>query len=196
MKLLLNLPPPTLHHSTSVATAPEVRRIETASLIVGNDSPDSSFTSQFWEEINTPYVKCMIAKAIKIGVASSPVESTAQHEDSNSLSDDDGSQEETSPDLNQVTSVSPSKPTSPPVSQTVNEIAEIMPTVKESPELFNSHWIYCVDSGGEAAFMGIAPAILRYSLVNILTQKLNEKLEEKPNFVFSFKGREIGAPVE
>ena len=196
MKLLLNLPPPTLHHSTYVATAPEVRRIETASLIAGSESTDSSFTSQFWEEINTPYVKRMIAKAIKIGVPSSPVDSTTQHEDSNSSSDDDGSQEETSPDLNEVTSVSPSKPTAPPVAQTVNEIAEIMPTVKESPELFNSHWIYCVDSGGQAAFLDIAPAILRYSPVNILTQKLNKKLEDKPKFFFSFKGREIGAPVE
>ena len=196
MKLLLNLPPPTLHHSTSVATAPEVRRIETASLIAGSESTDSSFTSQFWEEINTPYVKRMIAKAIKIGVPSSPVDFTTQHEDSNSSSDDDGSQEETPPDLNEVTSVSPLKPTHPPVAQTVNEIAEIMPTVKESPELFNSHWIYCVDSGGQAAFLDIAPAILRYSPVNILTQKLNEKLEDKPKFFFSFKGREIGAPVE
>ena len=196
MKLLLNLPPPTLHHSTTVATAPEVRRIETASLIAGSESTDSSFTSQFWEEINTPYVKRMIAKAIKIGVPSSPVDSTTQHEDSNSSSDDDGSQEETPPDLNEVTSVSPSEPTPPPVAQTVNEIAEIMPTVKESPELFNSHWIYCVDSGGQAAFLDIAPAILRYSPVNILTQKLNEKLEDKPNFFFSFKGRQIGAAVE
>ena len=196
MKLLLNLPPPTLHHSTSVATAPEVRRIETASLMAGSESTDSSFTSQFWEEINTLYVKRMIAKAIKIGVPSSPVDSTTQHEDSNSSSDDDGSQEETPPDLNEVTSVSPSKPTPPPVAQTVNEIAEIMPTVKESPELFNSHWIYCVDSGGQAAFLDIAPAILRYSPVNILTQKLNEKLEDKPNFFFSFKGQQIGAAVE
>ena len=196
MKLLLNLPPLTLHHSTSVATAPEVRRVETSSLIVGSESTDSSFTSQFWEEINTPYVKRMIAKAIKIGILSSPVDSTTQHEDSNSSSDDDGSQEDTPPDLDEVNSVSPSKPTPPPVAQTVNEIAEIMPTVKESPELFNSHWIYCVDSGGQAAFLDIAPAILRYSPVNILTQKLNEKLEDKPNFFFSFKGRQIGAPVE
>ena len=196
MKLLLNLPPPTLHHSTSVATAPEVRRIETASLIAGNESSDSSFTNHFWEVINTPYVKRMIAKAIKIGVPSSPVDSTTQHEDSNSSSDDDSLQEETSPDLNEVTSVSSSKPTPPPVSQIVNEIADIMPTVNESPELFNSHWIYCVDTGGQAAFLDIAPAILHYSPVNILTLKLNEKLEDKPNFFFSFKGRQIGAPVK
>ena len=196
MKLLLNLPPPTLHHSTSVATAPEIRRVETASLIAGSESTDSSFTSQFWEEINTPYLKRMIAKAIKIGVPSSPVDSNTQHVDSNSSSDDDGSQEETQQDLDQVTSVSLSKPTHPPVAQTVNEIAEIMPTVNESPELFNSHWIYCVDSGGQAAFLDIAPAILRYSPVNILTQKLNEKLEDKPKFFFNFKGQEIGAPVE
>ena len=196
MKLLLNLPPPTLHHSTSVATAPEVRRVETASLIAGSESTDLPFTSQLWVEINTPYVKRMIAKAIKIGVPSSPVDSTTQHEDSNSSSNDEGSEERTSLDLNEVTSVSPSNPIPPPVAQTVNDIAEIMPTVKESPELLNSHWIYCVDSGGQAAFLDIAPAILRYSPVNILTQKLNEKLEDKPNFYFSFKGRQIGAPVQ
>ena len=194
--MLLNLPPPTHHHSTSVATAPEVRRIETTSLHVGSESTDSSFTSQFWEEINTPNVKLMIAKAIKIGVPSSPVNSTTQNVDSNNSSDDDGSQEETPPDFDEVTSVTPSKPTPPSVSQTANEIAGIMPTVKESSELFNSHWIYCVDSGGQAAFLDIAPAILRYSPVNILTQKLNEKLEGKPKFFFSFNGRQIGAPVE
>ena len=193
MKLLLNLPPPTLHHSTFVATAPEVRRIE---MMAGSESTKSSFTSQFWEEIITPYVKRMIANAIKIGVPSSPVDSTTQHEDSNSSSNDYSSQEETSPDLNEVTLVSFSKPTPPPVAQTVNEIAEIMPTVEGSPELFNSHWIYCVDSGGQAAFLDIAPAILRYSPVNILTQKLNEKLEDKAKFFFSFKGQLIGAPVE
>ena len=165
-------------------------------MIAGSESTKSSYTSQFWEEINTPYVKHMIAKAIKIGVPYTPVNSTTQHEDSNSSSNDYGSREETSPDLNEVTSVSPSKPTPPHVAQTVNEIAEIMPTVKESPELFNTHWIYCVDSGGQAAFMDIAPAILRYSPVNILTQKLNEKLEDKPIFFFSFKGRQIGAPIE
>ena len=179
MKLLLNFPPPTLHHSTSLTTASVVRRVETPSLIAKSESTDSSFTNQFWEQINTPYVKHMIAKAIKIGVPSSPVDSTTQHEDSNSSSDDDSLQDETSPDLDEVTSVSPSKPTPPPVAQTVNEIVKIMPTVKESPELFNFHWIYCVDSGGQAAFMDIASAILRYSPINILTQKLNKKLEDK-----------------
>ena len=196
MKLLLNLPPPTHHHSTTVATASKVRRVKTASLIAGNESRYSSFTSQIWEEINTPYVKHMIAKAIKHGVQSSPVDTKTQHEDNSSSSDDNDLQEETPPDLNEVTVVSPSKPTPPPASQTVNEIAEILPTVKESPELFNSHWIYCVDSGGQAAFLDVAPGILRYSPVNILTQRLNEKLEDKPKFFFNFKGRQIGTPVE
>ena len=118
------------------------------------------------------YSRCKVydCQRIKIGVPSSPVESTTQHEDSNSSSEDVGSQEKTPPDLNEVTSVSPSKPTPPPVSQTANEIVEIIPTVKESPELFNSHWIYCVDSGGQAAFLDIVPAIIPYHPVNILTQ--------------------------
>ena len=76
MKQLLNLPPPTYHHSTSVVTVPEVRNVEIASLIAGTELNDSSFTSQFLEEVNTPDVKHMIAKAIKLGVPSSPVDST------------------------------------------------------------------------------------------------------------------------
>ena len=188
LKLLINLPPPIHHHSTSVATAPEVRRVETKIHIAGNELTDCSSTSQFWEEITPLKMKRMIAKSIKVGVPSSPVDCTTQHEDSNNSSD---VSQEIPPDLDKAISVSP-----PPVSKSVEEIAEMMPTVTASPELFNSHWIYCVDSGGQAAFLDIAPAILRYSSVNILTQKLNEKLEDKPKFFFSFKGRQIAAPVE
>ena len=48
----------------------------------------------------------------------------------------------TRPYINNLTSVSPSKPIPQPVSQTANEIAEIMPTVEQSPDvLLNSHWI-------------------------------------------------------
>ena len=127
LKLLLNIPPPIYHHSTFVATTPEVRRVEIASLnaCAGSESIDSSFTSQLWEEVNTPYVKHMIAKAIKIGVPSSPVDSATQNEDSNNSSDDDSSQEETPPDLNEVISFSLSKPTPPPVSQTANEMLRL-----------------------------------------------------------------------
>ena len=37
-----------------------------------------------------------------------------------------------------------------------------------SEELYQSHWISSVDTGGQAALLDIALALLRYHFVNIL----------------------------
>lgn len=47
-------------------------------------------------------------------------------------------------------------------------------------EPYKAHWIYAVDTGGQTAF--IAPALLQYHSVNILTHKLSEKLHDKAKF--------------
>ena len=85
---------------------------------------------------------------------------------------------------------------SPHVSSTTKDILELLPNVPESALIFESHWIYAVDSGGQAAFLDIAPAILRYNSVNILTHKLDEKLEDKVKFYYSINGERIGNPEE
>ena len=76
------------------------------------------------------------------------------------------------------------------------EIIELLPHAQKSEELYRSHWIYCVDTGGQAAFLDIAPALLRYHSVNILTHKLTERLDDKAKFFFSIEGKQIGEPVE
>ena len=81
---------------------------------------------------------------------------------------------------------------SPQVSSTTKEILELLPNVPETALIFESHWIYAVDSGGQAAFLDIAPALLRYNSVNILTHKLDEKLEDKVKFYYSIDGEQIG----
>ena len=58
------------------------------------------------------------------------------------------------------------------------------------------HWIYCLDSGGQPAFMDIAPAILQYNQVNILTLNLDKKLEGKCVFYYNVKGKLFPEPVE
>ena len=78
----------------------------------------------------------------------------------------------------------------------IQEIVDLLSRVEKSEELYQSHWIYGVDTGGQAAFIDIAPALLRYHSVNILTHKLTERLDDKAKFFFSIKGNEIGEPVE
>ena len=199
MNLLLDKPPPENHDSTPVTTAPEIRKVETTSVITGS-RPTSSNT-HFWGKVNRSYFKDMLAKTVKSGLQSTSCESITLHNDeSESSSDDDGSQDSSSSmdkiQSNEDTSVPSLKSLPQSVSAVANEIVKVLPIVDESPELNNTHWIHCIDSGGQAAFLDIAPSLLRYNPVSILTQKLNEKLDDQPKFYFSFKGQQIGIPVE
>ena len=199
MNLLLDKPPPENHNSTPVTTAPEIRKVETTSVITGSRSTSSN--THFWAKVERSSFKDMLAKTVKSGLQSTSSESTTPHNDeSESSSDDDGSQDSSSSmdktQSNEVTSVPSLKSLPQPVSKVANEIVKALPIVDESAELNNTHWIHCIDSGGQAAFLDIAPALLRYNPVNMLTQKLNEKLDGKPKFYFSFKGQQIGIPVE
>ena len=199
MNLLLDKPPPENHDSTPVTTAPEIRKVETTSLITRSRSTSSS--THFWGKVDRSYFKDMLAKTVKSGLQSTLSESVTLHNDeSESSSDDDGSQDSSSSmdktQSNEDTSVPSLKSLPQPVSAVAYEIVKVLPIVDDSPELNNTHWIHCIDSGGQAAFLDIAPALLRYNPVNILTQKLNEKLDDQPKFYFSFKGQQIGIPVE
>ena len=75
-------------------------------------------------------------------------------------------------------------------------IMKLLDHVQESKELYQSHWIYGIDTGGQAAFIDIAPALLQYNSVNIFTHKLDERLDDKAKFFFSVQGNVIGDSVE
>ena len=75
-------------------------------------------------------------------------------------------------------------------------IIDVLPYIKKPEELYKAHWIYGVDTGGEAAFINIAPGLLQYHSVNILAHKLNEKLHKKAKFFFSINGKLIGETKE
>ncbi|XP_019855143.1 PREDICTED: uncharacterized protein LOC109584022 [Amphimedon queenslandica] len=46
------------------------------------------------------------------------------------------------------------------------------------------HFIYAIDTGGQAAFLDIAPALMRHNSVTIVTHKLDEDLEDKVKFSY------------
>ena len=191
MKLLLDKPAPVNYCSTPVTTVPEVRII---TIISGEK--DSS--TQSWNEVNLESLKKMIAEAIKKGVKTqlpvtdqpqeiTPFIKTAPSPASNVSKDIPLKL----PSMKELETLSRS-----PVSDVTKDILEMLPHVEGSTQLFESHWIYAVDSGGQAAFLDIVPVLLRYNSVNIFTHKLNERLDDKVEFSYNIKGKQIGNPME
>ena len=62
--------------------------------------------------------------------------------------------------------------------------------VKQRSPYLNIHWIYCLDLGGHPAFLDIFCALF-YFPINILTFKLDEKLDEKSIFHYNIQGNLI-----
>ena len=62
------------------------------------------------------------------------------------------------------------EPTAVPLSQSIRyEIVSHLSSESSSDEFYRVRWIYCIDSGGQAAFQDIAPAFLRCNSLNIMT---------------------------
>ena len=59
-------------------------------------------------------------------------------------------------------------------------------------ELANLHFVDVVDSGGQAPFIDIAPALFPHTSVNLVALKLNEDLDSEIEFVYSLDGKMIG----
>ena len=193
IKLLLNEPPPYTHDSTPVTTAPEVRKVDITSMTTLGDR-----SIQCWNKVDYESLKGMVAQTMKVGLKTR----TMITEEEIEILEDDVDQDVNDEDIHVTSTVTtPTKESSQPnktplSSPSTQEVVQLLPIVQKSPALYETHWIYCVDSGGQAAFIDIAPALLHYNPVNILTLKLNEKLKDKPKFFFSVKGERIGQPVE
>ena len=140
----------------------------------------------------------MLAKAIKKGVK--PHSSLTVQSDKDDGSDHSSNEaqhlEQQERELSVETVSQPQHLLLSPVSNVTKEILLILPDVKESAPLLESHWIYAVDSRGQAAFLDIAPVLIRYISVNILTHKLNEKLEDKSKVFYSVEGQVIANPMD
>ena len=125
--------------------------------------------SQFWKKIKLESLKEMVIEAIK-----------------HYLNEHDLSAPIVTLSMENVTqhpmSLSPS---------VYKHVLEMLSSVQESAQLFESQWIYAIDSGGQAAFLDIAPLLLRYTSVNILTHKLNEQLNGKAKFFYSIDGKKF-----
>ena len=201
LRLLVGEDPPDNYHSTPVIKAPEIRKVE---IVAGEES--TSLSNKFWCEVDYESLKGMVVRTMKGGIKSRSIE---REDVDNSLQNDKSFNDENKVGDSAIVTT-PTKETpqstktisSPAAEHTIlssparEAVARLLPTAQKSMELYNTHWIYAIDSGGQAAFLDIAPALLHYNSVNILTLKLNEKLQDKPTFYFSIKGKQIGEPVK
>ena len=200
LNLLYNEDPPNCHSSTPVIAAKEARII---SATVGDDSMWNKVDHESLKEIITQGVKHSI-RPHKPEILQKPgssenkpknqqLEETVDHptDQQEETSDSDNSESSTTAEHDQtVDQYFLPKPT------IILEIIDLLACVEKSEELYQSHWIYGVDTGGQAAFIDIAPTLLRYHSVNILTHKLTDKLEDKAKFFYSVEGKLICEPVE
>ena len=157
-------------------TSSKLRPIETTCLMSVKEQPGP------WNKVDYESLKAKVAQAMKEEHRShSPMLTAVEGQSS------DETPKQNNKPSNEATPRSPS----------IKEITQLLPAVKKSNELYQAHWIYVIDSGGQAAFLDIAPALLHYNLINIIPLKLNKKLkEDKPEFYFDVKGQLIPEPEE
>ena len=71
-------------------------------------------------------------------------------------------------------------------------ILELLPELKQYSAIDLAHWIHLLDTGGQANFIDIAPALFRFNSVNIILHKLDEELDDLANFFYSIDGKVVG----
>ena len=215
LNLLLRKKPIFHHDSTTVVKSPAVCLVSkvgdnndedegTSSSDESQENGDTAVTefgrniiiadgNCYWVSANAEEVKIKFIQALKHGVRSRNSEAELPPQ----LMED---QLHIKKSITGIESVKPSPITSlsTPMTKpqhsisTYDEFLELLSKVEKSDELYNAHMMYGLDSGGQAAFLDIAPALLRYNSLNMIVLRLDEKLDDKANFFFSVRGRRVG----
>ena len=206
LNLLLRKKPVIEHDSTTVVKSPAVCLVSkvgdnndedegTSSSDESQESGDTTVTefgrhiiiadgNCYWVSADAEEVKIKFIQALKHGVRSRISEAELP-EDRLHIKK---SIESVKP--SEITSLS--TPMAKPQHSTYDEFLELLSKVEKSDELYNAHMMYGLDSGGQAAFLDIAPALLRFNSLNMIVLRLDEKLDDKANFFFSVRGRRVG----
>ena len=73
----------------------------------------------------------------------------------------------------------------------ITDMVDKLEEIEGSMELMDVHWVFTQDTGGQPCYQSVAPLLLRENSCSVITTKLNEKLESKPEFAFFIKGKPI-----
>ena len=217
LNLLLKKPPVSEHHSTTAVTSPEVCIVsQTPDENSGNGDDSSSSDeslehvdetvteiegnlyladgSSFWIYADPELVKIKFVQALKkrannmLVLHKFPQQHDVQIHNPQESYDD---QVPTDKKPSETTAVKTNQKPSPTQSEVNKELLQLISEVDEPEEVYEDHWIHGVDSGGLAAFIDVAPALLRYHSLNLVLIRLDEKLDDLANF-FSVHGQKVG----
>ena len=76
------------------------------------------------------------------------------------------------------------------------EMVEILSKRNMSQDLHKATWINILDSGGQPQFSDVSRAFIRGNTINVIFTKLTEQLADKPQFLYSVKGKLLNQPNE
>ena len=175
--LLFNWEPVLQYHSTGIASRP-VQAVER--MIEHNKG-------SIWEKISAEKLLSMLAGAMNKLTTKSPFIS----EDGNHNTSSHNSLVEDSSSSTQATTTVQVQPD--PLFYSEKILKEI-DKGKTSGELYQSKWIYLLDSGGQPHFADVSRAFIRSNTVYYIAIKLTEKLLDKPPFLYSLEGKLLSNP--
>ena len=184
--LLFNWPPVFLHHSTGIASRP-VQAIER--MIGQNDG-------KIWENVTAERLLSILAGAMNaLESIAPPVSDPVTGSHSGYLVEDP-----TSSKPPQTTSrISVQKVSSelqPDPSFYSTKILEHIEKRQVSEELYQSTWVYFLDSGGQPHFADVSRAFIRSNTIYTIAIKLTDRLSDRPAFCYSLKGKQLTNPSE
>ena len=78
----------------------------------------------------------------------------------------------------------------------VQDIVDLLPKVKGSGALFDSNWVYLLDTGGQPQFADVSRPFIRVNSVYFILTKLIEKLSDRPDFCYSENGKPLATPCK
>ena len=78
----------------------------------------------------------------------------------------------------------------------VQGIVDLLPKVKGSGVLFDTNWVYLLDTGGQPQFADVSRPFIRVNLVYFILHKLIEKLSDRPDFCYSENGKTLATPCK
>ena len=215
LNLLLRKKPVIDHNSTTVVKSPAVCLVSkvgdnndedegTSSSDESQESGDTAVTefgrnviiadgNCYWVSADAEELKIKFIQALKHGVRSRISEADLPTQ----LMEDQLHIQKSNTDIHSVKRSPPTSLSTPMTKpqhsiSTYDEFLELLSKVEKSDELYNAHMMYGLDSGGQAAFLDIAPALLRFNSLNMIVLRLDEKLDDKANFFFSVRGRRVG----
>ena len=188
--LLFNWDPVLQHHSTGIVSRP-VQAVERMIEREGDT---------IWEKISAERLLNMLVAAMNLLTTETQITSEKHNHNTSSHINKATKKKATlhfTSSSTQTTTTVPVQKTSkvqPDLSFYLEKIVKEIENGGMSGELYQSTWIYLLDSGGQPHFADVSRAFIRSNTVYYIAIKLTDKLSDRPPFLYSLKGKPLSNP--